>query len=115
MSFSRVTRRGIVHLMPASTRAITALFVLLVAAGHQSSERAVIQVHGLWLTREAAVERSALPTLVRQRTVEPSCQLQSRPTVANPGCSRHRVMAGDLPAPREPPTAPRSGAGRFTR
>ncbi len=102
MSFSRVTRRGIVHLMPASTRAITALFVLLVAAGHQSSERAVIQVHRLWLTRESAVERSALPILVVPRTVEPCCQVRSRPPGATPGRSRHRVMAGDLPAPRAP-------------
>ena len=102
MSFSRVTRRGIVYLMPASTRAITALFVLLVAAGHQTSERAVIQVHGMWLTGEAAVERSAMPALVRPQTVEPSCQLQPRLPGAAPGRSRHRVMAGDLPAPRAP-------------
>ena len=104
MSFSRGAFWSIVpRLMRASTRAITALFVLLVAAGHQPTECSVTELVATGLTREGAVERSALPTGVNSGAAGPF-QLAASPfrTGAPIGSRRHRVMVGDLPAPRAP-------------
>ena len=103
MSFSGVTvwlmLRG---LMRASIHAITTLFLLLVAAGHQPSECSVIQVEAAWLTREGAVERNVLPTGATPDT-GPFLPAACRFRVGAPlGSRRHRVMVGDLPAPRAP-------------
>lgn len=104
MSFSRVTVWCILRgLMRASTRAITTLFLLLVAAGHQPSECSVIQVEAARLTREGVVERSALPTGATPGTAGPFLPAASRFRLRAPlGSRRHRVMVGDLPAPRAP-------------
>lgn len=104
MSFSRGESWGIVRgLMRPSTRAITTLFLLLVAAGHQPSELSVIEVVATGLTREGAVECSALPIGAMSGTAGPL--LPAAPPAragASLGSRRHRVMVGDLPAPRAP-------------
>jgi hypothetical protein len=104
MSFSSRAHRGMVRaLMPASTRAITALFLLLVAAGHQTRQCAVEQVQAAWLAGERSVERSARIIGVRPGPETVVSRSVSRPgSVPTPGLRRHRVLAGDLPAPRAP-------------
>lgn len=106
MSFSSRAHRGIVRtLMPVSTRAITALFLLLVAAGHQTGQCAVVQVQAAWLAGEGSVERSVRSRIIGSRpgsgrTAPPS--LSRRGSGPTPGLTRRRVLAGDLPAPRAP-------------
>ncbi len=106
MSFSSRAHRGMVRvLMPASTRAITALFLLLVAAGHQTRQCAVVQVQAAWLAGERSAERSARLRIIG---IRPGTESTAPASVSRPGSGptrglrRHRVLAGDLPAPRAP-------------
>lgn len=100
MSFSPGRPSGILGgVMPA--RAMTALFLLLVAAGHQPTERSVAQVQAAWILREAATERSALQSSAGRSSVAIAAPVIS--VLRSPAPKRRRqVMAGDLPAPRAP-------------
>ena len=104
MTFSWRPDSGILRLpMPVSARTITAVFLLLVAASHQTRECAVPQVQAAWLARQGAVECS-----VHVRGLRPGADRSAPCSAYRPDrgpvtvAPRRRVMSGDLPAPRAP-------------